>query len=200
MNLKNALFDILSNRLLPGNKWLLDILPAMGLISFFLVTFFLYRNVNIFFSLIFGISMANRKFFFRSLVLYLAMLTSWDIATLGFTHLSSPDVFRQLSISYILLFGCFAMVRILPGQKMIPYALVAGGVSVLLFHLFSNGIVWLNGYYSSDAGGLLQCYIAASPFIVKDLLITISINLIFVFVKIAYNARRTHRPAVAFIQ
>jgi len=78
-------------------------------------------------------------------------------------------LFTGVGILLITLLG-----RRLRGRTSLKNNLVYGLISPLLFFLVSNFGVWVIGWYPPTLAGLIQCYIAAIPFLRISILASLS--------------------------
>lgn len=80
--------------------------------------------------------------------------------------------FEWVYISYLALWFCGWIFRSQTLQA--PRLLVVGGLGNLVFFLMSNFGVWLQGQmYAMNFKGLIECYIAALPFLRNSLVSTV---------------------------
>jgi hypothetical protein len=73
---------------------------------------------------------------------------------------------RMMAVVYAALVLPAVIGMLARGQRVWPVAIGGALASSLIFYAMTNFAVWaLTGLYSTDAKGLLECYVAALPFL-----------------------------------
>jgi hypothetical protein len=73
---------------------------------------------------------------------------------------------RMMAVVYAALVLPAVIGMLARGQRVWPVAISGALASSLIFYAMTNFAVWaLTGLYSTDAKGLLECYVAALPFL-----------------------------------